>query len=91
MLQHNQKWRFFDENGHTAKSHLQQHRHKSYAEHIHSIMGVRNGVFPNEFVFQKSWAMAFDFTGIQTHKGKLRYTWAAMIDSICPQCFPDDK
>ena len=33
---------------------------------------VRNWVHPSELVFQKSWAIASDFCGLQTHDGDLR-------------------
>ena len=41
----------------------------------------------SEFAFQKSWAIASDFCGIQTHEGKLCSARAPVIDSISSTMF----
>ena len=48
---------------------------------------VRNNVHPSEFVFQKSWLIASDFCGIQTHEGELCFARAQMIDFISSAIF----
>ena len=48
---------------------------------------VRNEVHPSEFVFQKSWLIASDFCGIQTHEGELCFARAHMIDFISSAIF----
>ena len=45
------------------------------------------GVHLSEFVFQKSWVIASDFCGIQTHEDELCSTQPPMIDSISSTMF----
>ena len=58
---------------------------KNIVEEIESIKGAcTEWIHPHGFVFHRNHPQMLVISGIQSHSGELRSTWAAMMDSLYP-------